>query len=215
MGSTSLVGGYSAYRAHGDILLGVAVGGAVGAVTGYVGGGINTEVGSIWAQAGKGFVAKGIVGAGIGAAGGYAGGAGDAAAVLRGAVIGGLVAGAVGAAKPLLLGANVTSNPDVQQALKAAQDAGGTDLSRVTVREGGILSGLGPHDAITLGNLVNVDVGLTTDLQILVHEFAHVVQWQALGYASFATQYLAWSIKYGYINNPFEVSARDFAVYMK
>lgn len=133
--------------------------------------------------------------------------------MLRGALIGGAAGGVLGAAKPLLLGANVTSDPNVQQALKIAKiERPYLDVGQITVREGGLLSGLGPHDGITLGNFVNVDFGLTMDRELLLHEFVHVAQMQAEGGAiSGISTYLGLASQYGYQGHPWEVGARNEA----
>ncbi len=41
------------------------------------------------------------------------------------------------------------------------------------------------------------------------HELEHVLQWKAKGFITFLIQYLYYSVKYGYENNPFEVAARN------
>jgi hypothetical protein len=43
----------------------------------------------------------------------------------------------------------------------------------------------------------------------LVHELCHVEQVKRLGSVKFFVLYLLYSIRYGYVNNPFEVEARS------
>src|SRR2546427_5401501 len=51
--------------------------------------------------------------------------------------IGGAIGGALGAAKPLVLGANVTGDPSAVNNVRAGETLAGQDYSNVTVREGG------------------------------------------------------------------------------
>jgi RHS repeat-associated protein len=217
------VGGFSAYQSGGDVLMGVAVGGALGAAGGALGGAIPTETGGFWTQVGTNFLAGAIRGASIGAASGFAGGRGTSDDVLRSALIGGAAGGALGAGKVLLLGANVTSDPTVQAQL--ARGAGlDIDVGNITVRQGGLLPLPGYH-AITLGSTISVstefDLGgmdaaaLRGFGNVMMEELGHAVQWRTWGYVGFAAQYIAWSVQYGYWNNPFEIGAQDFAVNLK
>ncbi len=215
-----LVGGYSAHRAGGDVLSGVAVGGILGGATGYLADGINTEVGSFWAQAGKNFASGAIKGAGIGAAQGYAGGKGDARDVLRSAARAAAIYGSLQASKVLVFGRNITSEAAVQEALTQGEDGltYGVDFSNVTVREGGLLEYMHTGNGITLGNMVNVDAGLYADGGVdfnglMRHELFHVMDYAYQGFFPFVGNYVIDSVIYGYRNNPAEVAARVVSGY--
>lgn len=100
-----VVGGYSAYRAGGDILSGVAIGGVIGAVTGYAGGQAGGFLRDAMGGSRLGYVFGGatrgaIMGMGGGSAASYAGGIGDWGSVVRGAyrgaAIGGIAGGVLG-----------------------------------------------------------------------------------------------------------------------
>lgn len=43
----------------------------------------------------------------------------------------------------------------------------------------------------------------------LRHEICHVRQWQQQGFWKFLFKYLLFSLTHGYVNNPFEVEARN------
>ncbi|MBI5745736.1 MAG: RHS repeat-associated core domain-containing protein [Nitrospirae bacterium] len=97
------VGGYSAYRAGGDIASGIIVGGALGAITGgignYAGASVGGQFGTGWVGHVAGGAVKGaILGAGSGASAGYAGGVGSWKMMLRGAYQGALIGAAAGGA---------------------------------------------------------------------------------------------------------------------
>jgi RHS repeat-associated protein len=202
-------GAYSAYAAGGDISQGLLFGVVVGGATGALAGGINAEVGSFWAQVGKGFAAGAIKGAGVGAAGGYAGGAGDWNSIIMGVALGAGIGGALGAAKPLLFGANVGSEPELQRIAAQAQNALETDYSHVTMRAGGALLPPPGYAGFTLGNTVFLKGGLSgPDLfDVLVEELAHTSQYRMWGFVPFLVQYVIWHFQYGYDRNPFERAA--------
>ncbi len=44
--------------------------------------------------------------------------------------------------------------------------------------------------------------------QWFCHEIAHILQWQKEGKVKFVLEYLFYSIKFGYFQNPFEIEAR-------
>jgi hypothetical protein len=44
-----------------------------------------------------------------------------------------------------------------------------------------------------------------------LHELCHVKQVRSLGAVKFTLKYILYSIRFGYINNPFEVEARSYA----
>jgi hypothetical protein len=212
------IGGYSAYQAGGDVLAGVVVGGAIGAATGYLAGGINTETGSIWAQAAKGFAAGAIKGGGAGAAAGYAGGEGDAETILRSAAIGAGIGGALGAARPLVFGANIASDPEVQKLLRLGGLGLRADFSGVTVREGGLLGNflaINMYGGITLpGQTVVTAPGFGMHALTILEELAHIQQYQQMGTVLFLAQWGAWTATYTYWNNPLEWSAQAWAAYL-
>lgn len=130
--------------------------------------------------------------------------------MLRGALVGGAVGGALGAAKPLVLGANVTGNASVQQNLQYGERYYGTDFSQVTVREGGLMTDVLGNQGITFGNSVSLQTGMTAHQGLMLHELAHVLQYEAMGgVAPFLGAYAYESAKcLCYEANPFEVAAR-------
>lgn len=199
-----VVGGYSAYSNGGDVLNGVAVGGILGGGSAYLAGPINTEVGTFWEQAGNNFAAGAIRGGAIGLARGYQGGNGTLRTMYRGLVYGAAISGSLGASKVLMLGRNITDQAAVQDSLNHAKDAYGMDFDNVTVREGGLLSHLnGAHRAITLGNLVNMDAGLTQSqiFNYMGEELFHSYQYQVLGTGGFLSSYIGSWISNGFDYN--------------
>lgn len=200
-----LTGAYSAHRAGGDIFRGVVVGGIAGGSTAYLAGGINTETGSFWAQVEKNFGAGFIKGAAFGGINAYAGGKGDSQSILRGAIIGGTIYGSLSASKVLIFGANVTTDTYVQSAIAKGEVAYADNFSGVTVREGGLLPTLSGADGVTVGNTISLQTGMTTDQELLLHELFHVQQYASEGgIVPFLTQYIAYSLEYGYRDNPYE-----------
>jgi len=100
--SGELVGGYSAYQAGGSILSGVAVGGTVGAGTGYLGSQIGTAAKGALGSTKLSYIIGGavrgaIIGAGTGGVAGYKGGEGDFDSVWEGVYRGAAIGGALGA----------------------------------------------------------------------------------------------------------------------
>lgn len=191
------IGGVTAGLAGGNIYQGIAMGAFVGAIAGGAGQYINTEVGSFWAQVGKGAAKGGLFGAGFGGLAGYAGGAGTNRDIWSGIYKGAIVGAALGALKPMIIGRNITSEPEIQRAIQHGQSASGysnnLDFSNITVREGGLLSELnGAHQGITIGNLINIDAGVMGggDLSsVMGEELWHVAQYQEMGIPGFLGSY--------------------------
>lgn len=90
------------------------------------------------------------------------------------------------------------------------------ELERVTWRRGGIpviLAGwfLSKRSAaaITLWRTVFIASDAFVDLELLLHEFRHVQQFESS--VSFPLQYVWESARRGYFDNRFEVDAREYA----
>lgn len=50
---------------------------------------------------------------------------------------------------------------------------------------------------------------ILNDLPYLRHEVAHVLQYQREGFIRFLMKYVWYSIRFGYLQNPFEIEARE------
>jgi hypothetical protein len=90
------------------------------------------------------------------------------------------------------------------------------ELARVIWRRGGIpvrIAGwfLGQRSAaaITLWRTVFLAPNAHVDVELLLHEFRHVQQFESS--VSFPIQYLLESARRGYFDNRFEVEAREYA----
>jgi hypothetical protein len=90
------------------------------------------------------------------------------------------------------------------------------ELERVTWRRGGVpvtIAGwcLGQRSAaaITLWRTVFLASDALVDLELLLHEYRHVQQFEAS--VSFPVQYLWESVRRGYFDNRFEADAREYA----
>lgn len=90
------------------------------------------------------------------------------------------------------------------------------ELGRVAWRRGGIpvrIAGwfLGQRSAaaITLWRTVFLDPNAAVDVELLLHEFRHVEQFESS--VSFPIRYLLESARRGYHENRFEVDARQYA----
>jgi hypothetical protein len=90
------------------------------------------------------------------------------------------------------------------------------ELARVTWRRGGVpvtVAGwcLGQRSAaaITLWRTVFLAPRALVDLELLLHEYRHVQQFEAS--VSFPVKYLWESVRRGYFDNRYEVDARDYA----
>ncbi len=66
--------------------------------------------------------------------------------------------------------------------------------------------------AMVIGNTIHLykisSTEFTNNLSLLRHEVEHVKQWNKIGFLFFPIQYIWFSVKYGYYNNPFEIEAR-------
>lgn len=51
--------------------------------------------------------------------------------------------------------------------------------------------------------------GWETKERVIQHELKHLEQMKRDGKLRFAVQYLWWSLRYGYRNNPYEIEARE------
>ena len=107
-----------------------------------------------------------------------------------------------------LIGRRIALTPDVL--------ARYPELERVTWRRGGIpvnVAGwfLGQRSAaaITLWRTVFIAPDASVDVELLLHEFRHVQQFESS--VSFPLQYVWESARRGYFDNRFEVDAREYA----
>ncbi|MBA2668926.1 MAG: DUF4157 domain-containing protein [Gemmatimonadetes bacterium] len=74
-------------------------------------------------------------------------------------------------------------------------------------RIGGLLSRLsGPASAVTLGSMIVVHPRARLTPRLLAHEMEHVRQWRED--ALFPLRYSLATLRFGYHQNPYEVSAR-------
>ena len=77
-------------------------------------------------------------------------------------------------------------------------------------RIGGLLARMGaPAAAVTLGRTIVVSPGARLSRELLVHELTHVRQWRAD--PLFPVRYTLATLRHGYMNNPYEVEARQAA----
>ena len=77
-------------------------------------------------------------------------------------------------------------------------------------RIGGLLARMGaPAAAVTLGRTIVVSPGARLSRELLVHELTHVRQWRAD--PLFPVRYTLATLRHGYLNNPYEVEARQAA----
>lgn len=90
------------------------------------------------------------------------------------------------------------------------------DLGEMRLRRGGMLPRLGGWflgqrsvAGITIGRVVFVGVGVPSTAELLLHELAHVRQFQAL--SVFPLRYWWATLTRGYVGNRYEVEARRFA----
>lgn len=77
------------------------------------------------------------------------------------------------------------------------------------VRVGGWCLGQSTVSAITLWRTIWLAPELTPSVELLLHEFRHVHQFEAD--AAFPMRYLWESLRHGYFKNRFEVDARAYA----
>lgn len=90
------------------------------------------------------------------------------------------------------------------------------ELQAMRLRRGGLLPRLGGWclgratvDGITVGRTVWLRPDLPATAELLLHEFGHVRQFQAL--RMFPIRYWWETFRRGYVNNRYEVDARQFA----
>ncbi|MBP6623663.1 MAG: DUF4157 domain-containing protein [Chitinophagaceae bacterium] len=66
--------------------------------------------------------------------------------------------------------------------------------------------------AMVIGNTIHLyqipKSEFIQNLSLFRHEIEHIKQWKRIGFMLFPIQYVWYSFKYGYYNNPFEVEAR-------
>jgi hypothetical protein len=190
-------GGASAALSNGnagDIGRGIGIGVLTGVVSygaGWFGNGLmNPDSGSYLTQIGKGGVVGAFKGAAVSLAVSLTDGKIDTRGMLRSAAIGAVL----GAARPIAMGRDITDKQEMLGARIVAESIQGRDFSGVRFLEGGILQGLGlPHEAITLGGLVNFDDGrlaYSDWVRLVGHELGHVSQEQDLGLLRFQSNYL-------------------------
>jgi hypothetical protein len=107
--------------------------------------------------------------------------------------MGAAIGGAIGAARPITLGRDVTDESRVQANIKSSEAWYGRELPPERIVSGGILSeviGLGGNSGITLGGLINVTPNMIYDGDILRHEFAHALQYERDGLLKFQWNYI-------------------------
>jgi hypothetical protein len=81
---------------------------------------------------------------------------------------------------------------------------------RLIPQIGGLLARMGaPAAAVTLGRTIVVHPDARLSRQLLVHELTHVRQWRADPF--FTLRYTLAALRHGYMNNPYEVEARQVA----
>lgn len=90
------------------------------------------------------------------------------------------------------------------------------ELGEMRIRRGGLLPRLGGWclgqasvDGITIGRTVWLRPGAPASAELLLHELAHVRQFQSI--ALFPIRYWWESLRRGYVNNRYEIEARQFA----
>jgi hypothetical protein len=95
--------------------------------------------------------------------------------------------------------------------LEAFPELGGARWRRggLPVRVGGWCLGQSTVSAITLWRTIWIAPNLTPPLELLLHEFRHVQQFEAD--MAFPLRYLWQSLRHGYVNNRYEVDARAYA----
>lgn len=80
--------------------------------------------------------------------------------------------------------------------------------SRLVPRIAGWLSGMSaPAAAVTLGRTILLNPHVRLSERLLRHELAHVRQWERAP-RSFPFKYIAYHIRHGYGDNPYEAEAR-------
>lgn len=92
------------------------------------------------------------------------------------------------------------------------------ELAVIRLRRGGVLPRLGGWclgqatvAGITVGRTVFLGAGVAATAELLLHEFAHVRQFETL--RAFPVRYWWESLRRGYTANRYEVDARQFAAW--
>lgn len=89
--------------------------------------------------------------------------------------------------------------------------------AQVVLRRGSLIPRIGgwfgrmgmPAAAVTLGRTIVVNPNVLLSTRLLAHELTHVRQWRED--ALFPLRYTLASLRHGYVNNPYEVEAREAA----
>ena len=79
----------------------------------------------------------------------------------------------------------------------------------LAVRVGGWFLGRATVSGITLGRTIWLAPGALLAPELLLHELRHVHQFAAD--RAFPLRYVWWSLRHGYLRNPYEADARRFA----
>ena len=77
------------------------------------------------------------------------------------------------------------------------------------VRVGGWCLGRATVSGITLGRTIWLAPAASLEPELLLHELRHVHQFAAD--RAFPLRYVWWSLRHGYLRNPYEADARQFA----
>ena len=109
-----------------------------------------------------------------------------------------------------LLGRRVAPPPELPDGLVPPE---------VVLREGRLVPWLGglfarmgaPAAAVTLGRTIVLNPRVRLTPRLLAHELAHVRQWRAD--LLFPLRYTVATFRYGYLDNPYEVEAREAEAY--
>ena len=105
-----------------------------------------------------------------------------------------------------VLGRRIPAHPGIPEGLLPPE---------VVLREGRLVPWLGgvfarmgaPAAAVTLGRTIVVNPGSRLTARLLAHELVHVRQWRHD--LLFPLRYTMATIRHGYLNNPYEVEARQ------
>lgn len=103
--------------------------------------------------------------------------------------------------------------PDVVFAKSNYGSQYNADFSNVTVREGGLLSHIGNHEGITLGDFINIDAGQLGNDGLLGHELWHVLQYRASGFGTFLINFLIEEVNAPTWKNAYECAAQVMSGY--
>lgn len=85
---------------------------------------------------------------------------------------------------------------------------------RLVPRIGGLLARMGaPAAAVTLGRTIVLNPGARVTPGLIAHEMAHVRQWS--DDLLFPLRYTLATVRHGYVDNPYEVEAREAAATLR